>query len=260
MSSASNLNGLKQAAMAIKVHCPNGHTIVCKDEQAGQSGKCPKCGEKIKVPGQASPPLPAEDTIVFLCPNGHKLNGPASLQGRPGQCPHCNTRFVIPDYSEPDEDADATIVSKAPWSPGDSSPNGGQTIDSLAPIESLEEPLPDPAVSPSYSEPNYSTSDAEMPVPSEEASNDLMIEPHPTAAICRRLWQERQDGAVIELQLKDGSVLSPDRFSESSSEQDLGIFASKDSEGGYMVSAIAWDAVARVSVRRLKRLPRDMFT
>ena len=241
--------------MVIKVHCPQGHVIACKDEMAGQSAKCPKCGEKIKVPGQAAPPPPADDTIVFLCPNGHKLNGPSSLQGRPGKCPHCQARFVIPDYSEPDEEADATIVSKAPWSPEDSQP-----IESLSPIESLEEPLPEPIVEPVNSAPADSEPEPPPPEEPEPALNDLLIEPHPTAAMFQRLWQERQDGAMIELQLKDGSLLTPERFAESSCDQDLGIFASKDSEGGYMLSAVAWDAVARVSVRRLKRLPRDMFS
>lgn len=236
--------------MVIKVHCPQGHSIICKDEQAGQTGKCPKCGEKIKVPGQASAAPPPEDNIVFLCPNGHKLNGPASLQGRPGQCPHCQARFVIPDYSEPEEEAEATVVSKGPWPLADDS----QSIESLEPMESLEETLPDPEPSTRY--PSQETEEREE----FSTTSDLVIEPHPTAAMFQRLWQERQDGAIIELQLKDGSMVTPDRFAESSCDQDLGIFASRDSEGGYMLSAVAWDAVARISVRRLQKLPRDMFS
>ena len=236
--------------MVIKVHCPQGHSIICKDEQAGQTGKCPKCGDKIKVPGQPSASPPTEDNIVFLCPNGHKLNGPASLQGRPGQCPHCQARFVIPDYSEPDEEAEATVVSKGPWTLAEDTPS----IESLEPMESLEEMLPDPASSTQYPIQDVDQQDEFTP------ANDLVIEPHPTAAMFRRLWQERQDGAIIELQLKDGSLMTPDRFAESSCDQDLGIFASRDSEGGYMLSAVAWDAVARVSVRKLQKLPRDMFS
>lgn len=171
--------------MVIKVRCPQGHSIACKDEMAGQTGKCPKCGEKIKVPGEpAAVTPPDDDSIVFLCPNGHKLNGPASLQGRPGQCPHCQARFVIPDYSEPDEEAEATIVSKAPWNPGDNF----QQVEDLEPIESLEEPLPEPPANIRYIAPEAT------PVESMEMAGDLSIEPHPTAAMFRRLWQERQDG------------------------------------------------------------------
>jgi len=235
--------------MVIKVHCPQGHTISCKDELAGQTGKCPKCGAVVKVPGQAAEAPPDDDNIVFLCPNGHKLNGPASLQGRPGQCPHCQARFVIPDYSEPDDDAEATVVSKAPWTPADSP----ELLETLEPIESLEEPLPAPPSQASYASMEVTSYDQGAPA-------ELEIQSHPTAAMLRRLWQERQDGAVIELQLKDGSLLTPDRFAESSCDQDLGIFASKDSEGGYLLSAVAWDSIARISVRRLKRLPRDFFT
>jgi len=243
--------------MVIKVRCPQGHSIACKDEMAGQTGKCPKCGEKIKVPGEvaASPP-PDDDSIMFLCPNGHKLNGPASLQGRPGQCPHCQARFVIPDYSEPDEEAEATIVSKAPWNPADDF----QQMDDLEPIESLEEPLPEPPANIRYLANDATPAVEVVQVTALEPDGDLSIEPHPTAAMFRRLWQERQDGAIVELQLKDGSLVTPDRFAESSCDQDLGIFASKDAEGGYMLSAVAWDSVARVSVRRLQRLPRDMFS
>jgi hypothetical protein len=35
--------------MGIAVHCPGGHTLRIKDKYAGKSGKCPRCGAKIRV-------------------------------------------------------------------------------------------------------------------------------------------------------------------------------------------------------------------
>jgi hypothetical protein len=36
--------------MGIAVHCPGGHTLSIKYKYARKSGKCPRCGAKIKVP------------------------------------------------------------------------------------------------------------------------------------------------------------------------------------------------------------------
>jgi len=123
----------------IEFLCPNNHKIRCSEEQAGKPAKCPRCGVKFLIPGeaQAGPGSSAGDTSVtspgpteaaglrlagsssggaassahprnkpkepqieFLCPNGHHLHGPASLQGHPGECPECGSRFRIPNYDE----------------------------------------------------------------------------------------------------------------------------------------------------------------
>ncbi len=36
--------------MAIEARCPNGHKIVCPDNRAGRSAKCPRCGARFRIP------------------------------------------------------------------------------------------------------------------------------------------------------------------------------------------------------------------
>ncbi|MCE9546413.1 MAG: hypothetical protein K8T25_12965 [Planctomycetia bacterium] len=260
--------------MVIKLRCPQGHQVVCPDDKVGQSGKCPRCGSAFVVPSppkaNGAGPVNAEELIVFLCPNGHKLNGPASLQGRPGQCPHCNARFVIPDYNEPD-DADDEI-SPEELSRGDtwiSQP--GANINAYR-----DAALRDAAKSgdsnrgsgftpPRSPEPASGISDYAVVSDFSAADGNSHTEVtaaaagHPMADMLERLWLQREHGAIIEVQLRDGTVLLPDRISHPMNQAGLLLIAARDSEGGQMVSAVAWDAIVRVSARRLQQLPRELF-
>jgi len=46
--------------MGIRFFCPNGHKLNVKEQQAGQRGKCPKCGVKLLIPLESTRPSSKE--------------------------------------------------------------------------------------------------------------------------------------------------------------------------------------------------------
>lgn len=189
--------------------------------------------------------VPAKsDLIVFLCPNGHRLNGPASLEGKAGQCPHCGVKFRVPsrdDPPEPEEDA----------TPGPGS--GMQGVDTMEEIPSEE-----PTFNFNIEEPSRSGSSAShasmAPPPSGLTSTRSTL-----ADIFTRLWDERERGSVVEVFLSTGQMIVPERFARESSRKSYGVFAVRDPDGSYTVTAVNWESVAKVSVRHLAKLPKKMF-
>jgi hypothetical protein len=271
--------------MPLKFTCPNGHSISCHEKLSGRPAKCPQCGVKFMVPPpgqeQADPlskdsslrggsgknggvatekkKAPKEEQIVFLCPNGHKLNGPARMQGKPGQCPECGARFRIPSYEEDEEAApgeeeeiltgevvgddvvfDATeleeieTIVRSPFeqfiSPG-SSPNGvGEVVDDAELVTDFVPLLP------------------EIPGGS-----------HALAGIFALLWQQREHGGAVEMQLKEGELLTPDFYSPELSASTHGVFATKGKDGTFSNTRGRWAGVRRVSLRKTAELPPDLF-
>ncbi len=63
----------------------------------------------------------------------------------------------------------------------------------------------------------------------------------------------------MELHLKSGDILSPEFYSTSLSGPAQGLFATRDDDGCYALAAVAWDAVAQVSLRGVAQLPDDLF-
>jgi hypothetical protein len=47
--------------MGIRFFCPNGHKLNVKDFQAGRTGICPFCGEKMKIPLESTRPSSKEE-------------------------------------------------------------------------------------------------------------------------------------------------------------------------------------------------------
>lgn len=183
------------------------------------------------------------DLIVFLCPNGHRLNGPASLEGKPGQCPHCGVKFRVPSRDDPPDEEEAPSVSSG-------SSSGIQVVDTVA-----EVPGEEPTFNFSFEEPSRSGSSPSNVPPSSGISG-----PRSTMAdIFTRLWDERERGSVAEIYLANGQVIVPERYARDSSRKSYGVFAVRDPDGTYTVTAINWAAIAKVSVRHLSKLPKKMF-
>ena len=254
--------------MVIEFTCPQGHRITCADDKAGRSGKCPKCGEKFVIPqpgassptqlakGNTAPPIEegsgiGGNTIVFLCPNGHKLNGPRSLQGRPGECPHCGSKFRIPNYDEDEEDwgedpPEDTVVD-------DEIPVGtivadGAPLDDSLPIDLSEiEPI----------EVGQFPDEAALGTPG--GISPAADGPHPLSRIFGRLWQEKARGGIVEVHLADGATLTPERYSPQMSVGGHAVFAGQDADGSHTITSVAWESIAKVTVRRVQQLPEDMF-
>ena len=266
--------------MVMRFLCPNGHKIHCADHWAGKPARCPKCGVKFRIPelsefeasgaadaesralepetsqpgaGSASPQN--EDQIEFLCPNGHRLHGPRSLEGQPGQCPECGVKFRVPSsdetLDEKEDDAAQPEIDLVAAGDGNlSAANSGDTVVGL----------PEQEDSATRDHPGEKPLLGEMPT-AVRVDDSGRLPPravaHPLAELFSRLWAERARGAVIELHLSDGQMIVPVRYAEAVSRGGLGVFASTDSDGTHTVTAVAWESVARIVVRKLRQLPDE---
>lgn len=282
--------------MTIEIHCPNGHRLTCPDERAGKNGKCPTCGEHFTIPGvngQSEDEQLDENTeqaadektsvaessigsgpgkqvmgqIVFLCPKGHKLNGPASLQGKPGKCPHCGIMFRIPVYGE-EQKTEITETDKED-SAGDKDflkLNLAEDITAgkseSGEIDSLDEITVAPRESESVDAlPMIDTSLDDEPEYSDEDSylDDLSDETHPLARLFMTLWREREHGGVVEIHLGDRESLQPDWWARGLSLETHGVFAMQKPDGSYTIETVAWDAIKRITIKKIAELPDGVF-
>ncbi len=244
----------------IEFLCPNGHRIRCLAAQVGRAAKCPKCGVRFRVPDAAELDVPEmtdsdpnvsrpdfidsgkmpkspssagrtaakEPEIEFLCPNGHRLHGPASLQGRPGECPDCGSRFRIPTYEDiPSEEPPEQEISL-----GRADGRDGSDI------------VPRPA------------SGAGQPTVS---SSPAIAADVATPALLARLWNLCPKGTVIEIRLRNGETIAPDRFlARASRENRQGMFTVVEADGSVSLVVVPWDAVDRVTLRGLKEVPAEL--
>lgn len=268
--------------MAIEVRCPNGHRLKCPEDRAGMRGKCPKCGATFQVPanGQATAgsaigrgetsqvtapsesgkmrirDAAADEKISFLCPNGHKLSGPLSLQGQPGQCPHCRAKFLIPHLDVDDDEQ--LIAQQDPLAdPFDDAAEGEPLEDEFLGLDELEEvehasgsrrsgPAVEPGLLPGMPE-------GLLP----DAAPDEFE--HPLATLFVTLWQEHEHGAAVEIHMANGVTIVPDWWAPALSVHAYGVFAIQTPDGSYVMEAVAWDAVQRITIRRIQELPGGIF-
>ena len=279
--------------MPVKVRCPAGHAVTCPDGRYGEVGKCPRCGSTFRVPDRPGgtavkaqeAPKPDkqekaaaagdEELIVFLCPNGHKLNGPASLQGRPGQCPHCGMKFVIPDYREENAKPRAALEPEpespealpAEEEPVEAEETGLEDLNATEPLDGLESDLSRQVTAAPAALPEAGSESADdepwlLPADADElegAEPGIMMGEHPMAGIFAEFWSQRTGGGVIELHLKGGGTIAPDHYDPGLSGAEQGVFALRNVDGSFTLTAVAWDAVARISVRGVRALPPGMI-
>lgn len=258
--------------MPVEFLCPGCEKkITCSEDKIGQPGKCPKCGTKFQVPDPNEPDDDEEQAvgdheIVFLCPNGHKLNGPSHLQGKPGKCPHCGVKFVIPNYEDDDEEeppseegddfASVQIPTDAP-----------SALDDLAPLADLGgfNSLPDldsaigqPAVRVAPGSGIDAAPAIRMPQ-SDGDSVSMEIGAHPMAQMFEKFWSKSSGSAFVEVYMKSGAKIRPDHYASATANQEQGVFAVKNPDGTYALTAVAWESVERIIVCGVSELPRDIF-
>lgn len=264
--------------MVLRFNCPNGHALTSPEHLAGRVGKCPHCGAKIKVPSPpaaaSATPISADeatattaesspmtasdsgaheddgDTIVFLCPNEHRLHGPRSLEGKAGQCPHCGVRFRVPSSDDPPDEVDPgsqILVGERPAV-------GELAVQDVA-VEEADE-------GPSFNFLIDAVQERGAPVPAlafDAPAGGASGGRHQLAELFVKLWDERARGAVVELHLADGATIAPDRFARELSRRDYGVFAVKEADGTHTLTLVAWDAIRRISFRRVAKLPKKVF-
>ncbi len=66
----------RAVGVAIRVKCPNGHTLKVPDNFAGRMGMCPVCKAKVRVP-RAGPQTLSEEAIMDLIDTGEERSGTA---------------------------------------------------------------------------------------------------------------------------------------------------------------------------------------
>jgi DNA-directed RNA polymerase subunit RPC12/RpoP len=279
--------------MAIEFRCPNGHRLSCPDERAGKPAKCPKCGAEFMVPtaeaavlasgnsgissaavadsgsissigslkpaggahleqrpigpgtsGGASP----GEVIVFLCPNGHKLNCPISMQGKPGKCPHCGARFLIPEQHEEQEDFTGEHDDDEEFSDEHHDEHDEEEEDIELEVADDPETNDSPSVGP-----------PELPFDFSAGLGGPDSREHGLYRVFNELWDHRQNGATIDVHLRGGITLTPHRYADQWSQQETAVFAVKEADGTYTVTAVAWEQIERVAVRKLTKLPTSVF-
>jgi hypothetical protein len=75
------------------------------------------------------------------------------------------------------------------------------------------------------------------------------------ADLVAKLWRKKSGSATFELHTSDGEKIVPDRFLPKLSQGSHGVFAVVESDGTVTVTAVAWNSVSRVVVRRLNEVP-----
>jgi hypothetical protein len=270
--------------MLLQFLCPNGHRIHCDAKRAGLAAKCPKCGEKFRIPTLAelesaeategevpapqagvdpslaaaagesavSPgPATSADQIEFLCPNNHLVYAPVGLQGEPSQCPQCGSRFRVPFYEE---------------SPGDDGQPESMSVDALGGSSLAMDGPPPPEESQTGAAPAGHEGVAPA-LPLDEAA--AAVAPttsgpttgaDPVFRLFCRLWSQRTEGASVEIRYGEGQRLTPDRFAKTLSSGSCAVFAVDEPNGTYVVTTIPWASITAIVVRGLKSLPEGMET
>jgi hypothetical protein len=264
--------------MLIEFLCPNGHRIHCDSQRSGLAAKCPKCGQKFRIPtpaelesaaavaGDRAAPQPggdpsqsaapastapesaispgpamSADQIEFLCPNNHLIHAPAQLQGKPGQCPQCGSTFRVPSYDE---------------FPADEGQSESTAMDVLGDSDIAmgdQSPLDEP-------EAGIAAAGRERRWPSRPVEASAATAAHPFFELFCRLWSQTAAAASIEIHYGETQDLTPDRFARSLSAGSHAVFAVDEPDGTYTLTAIPWAAISAVVIRGMRSLPEGMET
>ncbi len=233
-------------------------------------------------------------SIDFLCPNGHRLSGPDHLQGRAGQCPHCGEKFEIPIINDPEndfrEDGPAQDEPDEEEPIEDSADKNLDTDENLDTIDFADAGPPDigrPDAGPlgelddepeMFDDDDIDNDMNDKPIRAfdEEADDDddLVVsfasddegpmspaeEIHPLRDLFELLWEEKQHGASVLIFLADDDdPFEPQWYSPALSQASHALFAGKETDGKYTLTAIAWDAMERIEVGKLDELPEGAF-
>ena len=204
-----------------------------------------------KSPGGSA----GEGAIEFHCPKGHRIVVAAALAGKRGKCSKCGAVVEIPSAEALEVTPGVSIPDSAP----EVTPPLAETGEFPIGVNAAEAGAP--AADESWDfigEPAESVHES-VPWTTAGAAEEAVDAGHPTASLVARLWAERAHGGVIELHLANGSVILPEWYDANWSRGSHGLFASQSADGTVTLTAVAWDTVQKVIVRKLTAVPDDMF-
>lgn len=245
--------------------------IIKRDEPAtrveGRSATSRDAGERHSAP-----------PIKFTCGNGHPIVVPAKLAGKRGTCSRCGIQVVIPlaggrggmvatDAVGPPPEETVEEAATTPEEPA-VEPAAGEA-EGLPDFSGIADGESQPAESadvPSQDEFEGFGAAAEARAdsfePDQPSSHEREMEgiDNPTAVLVAKLFGECEHGGVVEVHLKSGQIVMPLLFDFQWSRGTHGLFASENkADGTITLTAVAWDAVEQVIVRKVKGLPEGMF-
>ena len=260
--------------------CPNGHRLFGPPHLAGRAGQCPHCGAKFRIPPLEEAPAGSE-----LFESNEDNSGSEEYAGDEiaGQV----DESVAEQYEgteqydgaaqfesyEAAEEYDATAEPSANGAAEYDEELAVEDVDLLGGDVAEEEDSASGSIWPGAARVGAATrrrgsddflgfgaaADAEeedaRPEQSFVSAADL---PHPLAELCDRLWAETGSGAKIELVLADGNHLVVHHFARSWSQRSHGLFACREGDGTYTLTAVAWNTISRVIVRGVPELADDL--
>lgn len=271
--------------MTIALLCPNGHRLVCPEQQAGKRGKCPQCGATFRVPevtadnktasssgpmpiitGSGSAPRNTESpAAVTIAPSGGPAPAEASepvakaTEAAPQES--AASENLIRPYDDGDAIGEDEIVFLCPDGHHLAGPTslGGQPgqcptcgIKFLVPSE---EELSEQAAGHEVGLANLAFNFGG----GEHAEEEPTGEGNGLVELFDSFWAYKAQGAAVELYLENGQVLTPGGYAPHLSRGAHGVFMIREGNGTHTLAAVRWKSISHVAVRGIGRLPEGVF-
>jgi hypothetical protein len=81
---------------------------------------------------------------------------------------------------------------------------------------------------------------------------------HPLASLFIQLWAARNEGSRVEVHLESGSVLLPDGYLKSQTQQDYAVLVTRDPDGLSTITVVPWNSISRIILRAVKQVPGEV--
>jgi hypothetical protein len=237
--------------MAIDFLCPNGHRVSAPDDRAGRPASCPRCSARLRVPAVSG------GTAELLSPGSSPSAANPARQSDSGE-------LQLRDDEQRDNGGDDLIAFLCPnghrlTGPSRLQGKAGECPHCGAkfriPLVSEEMPIA------GYQGSGGADDSEALPMPEDIGGSSMRYSTSvpPICMLLRKLWDEKEHGAVIELHLDGGAMLVPDWFDEHHSVDSHGLFANQAADGTITMTAVSWDSIKRVVVRNVEGMPDGMF-
>ena len=234
--------------------------------------------KKVVSPQEPAAAATASDKLFFYCPHcttDNRLQALAEMAGKKKKCPKCHEIIVVPSVSEPKRPSGDAKSLQPPAQPSAEPPAQPSAVPPAEPAEEFgflkDEPTQEP-VDPVVLPTDFLTpAQPSLAVSAEESSAHVMMlastQPeafvelisNPTALLLARMWDEREQGGIVEIHLTGGGVIKPDGFDEQWSRGTHALFANRTADDKIVLTAVAWDTVQKIIVRHVEFLPDGMF-
>jgi hypothetical protein len=243
---------IKTSPEWINFFCSNGHALKVRITEAGKKGSCKKCKEQFVIPTESqTAPLVVVQPIIETTKNPITSKSPVGENEKAFTPPVVPP--VVPASVLPRENAPVIFAL-----PSQEIPEVPITLDDPD-LNRLFDSVNESAVASSVHASLSSIRSNIVEVPLSQQSSTLSASVHPTASLVARLWEERRLGGVVEIHMAGGGMIIPDWYDEKWSRGTHGLFASQAQDESVTLTAVAWDSILKIIVRKLKGVPDGMF-